>query len=205
MVFSYDDYIQNVQTKKETIKRIDLSRLLLDEDLKQFDLYDKVIFCSLYCGEWDSSKETLTLEKNEKQILLTYSKIVNYGEAGADAHNINESRQITVENDPANLQLFRLLCKETYKVAHYGYVDDTGYDFRCHAKLFEGEAEIRTDVISPLMIAIMLRFTDVPDAFIIDAEENYESLPKRNHPNVMKKAANDDNPSKETNCGDLPF
>ena len=206
MVFSHDDYSQNVRIKKEKIERIDLSRLLLDEDLKQFDLYDKVVFRDHYYNEWDSADTTLTIERNEDCFLLTYHKRVDYGEEGAEAKNINELHQTTFANDTANLQLFRLLCKETYKVAHYVFEDVTGYAFRCYAKLFEADAEIRTDVISPLMIAIMLRFTDVPDGFIMDAEDNYENLPKQDHPNVIRTVAYDDNLSKETNDNDdLPF
>ena len=194
-----DDYLRKVQTKKEKIKRIDLPQLLLDEELKRFDRYNRVVFVNYYYNEWDSLEETLTLAKNEKEIFLTYNKAVEHGEEGAEAGNINESRKKTISADPENLQLFRLLCKETYNVAHYVYADETGYDFRCYAKLFQGGVEIRTDVISPLMTAIMLRFTDVPDAFISDAEENYESLPKRDHPNVIYEKADSDGRKEKTN------
>ena len=194
-----DDYIRNIQIKKEKIKQIDLSRLLSGEELKQFDACDRIVFVNYYYNEWDSLEETLTLEKNEKEISLTYNKAVEHGEEGAEAGNINESRQNTFAADPENLQLFRLLCKETYNVARYVYEDESGYEFRCYAKLFQGGVEICTDVISPLMTAIMLRFTDVPDAVISDAEENYESLPKRDHPNVIYKKADGDDRKEKTN------
>ena len=194
-----DDYLRKVQTKKEKIKRIGLPQLLLNEELKKYDSYDRVVLVNYHYNEWDSFEETLTLAKNEKEISLTYNKAVEHGEEGAEAGNINESRKKTISADTENLQLFRLLCKETYNVAHYVYVDETGYDFRCYAKLFRGETEIRTDVISPLMTAIMLRFTDVPDAFISDAEENYGDLPKRDHPNVIREAASGDGRIEEKN------
>ena len=194
-----DDYIQEVQIKKEKIKRIGLPQLLLDEELKKYDSYDRVVLVHHYYNEWDSLEETLALEKKQKEISLMYDKTVEYGEEGAEAGNINESCKKTFASDTENLQLFRLLCKETYNVAHYVYVDETGYDFRCYAKLFQGGVEIRTDVISPLMTAIMLRFTDVPDAFISDAEENYGDLPKRDHPKVIYEKADSDGRKEKTN------
>ena len=91
-MFTYDEFLQQVQIKKETFKRIDLSGLLLDDELKQFDLYDKVVFCNSYYDECDRFEETLALEKNEKWFSLTYNKTVDYGESGAEVNNKNESR-----------------------------------------------------------------------------------------------------------------
>ena len=181
MTSGNSEYIEKIRIKKDKIKEIDLAPLLLDEGLLAFDKYNKIVFVSVWYNEWDSRETTIEVEKNEDEIIVTCNEIVEHGESGAELSDKHVTSKITIEYNERNANLFRLLCKETFKVAHFIHEDETGYDFISHAKLFDPEKIIRTDFNSPLMIAILLIWTDVPNPFVCDALD-CDDLPKRDAP-----------------------